>query len=151
MKKLIMLFFVVQCIYTANAQWTNRVILNPFDDIKDKVYCHTQSGNYKQLRLEKNTAGNIIWYAVGLSLCEDTVTVDFAFLVGGEYYRTSKICYVDSNKLILDHNLISSDIEDYFIDSKKIAIRIIQKNCAVKIYNFNTKNSGRALKFIYRN
>jgi hypothetical protein len=151
MKKLIMLFFAVQCIYTANAQWVHRVITNPFDDKKDKVYCHTESGNYRQLRLEKDTTGNIIWYMIGSTFCQDTLNVDIAFLIGDEYSKISKICYADSNKLILDSNLISSNIKEDFLDCIKVSIRVRQKDCGTKIYNFNTKNSERALRYIYKN
>jgi hypothetical protein len=151
MKKLIMLFFAVQCIYTANAQWTNRVILNPFDDRKDKVYSRTESRNYKQLQLEKDSVGNIIWSMVGAAFCEDTLNVDFAFLIGDEYIRTSRICYVDENKLILNSNLISSNIKEDFIECTKISIRVHQKTCGTKIYSFNTRHSERALRFIRKN
>ena len=95
--------------------------------------------------------GNIVWSMVGTAFCEDTLNVDFAFLIGDENIRTSRICYVDENKLILNSNLISSNIKEDFLDCTKISIRVHQKTCGTKIYNFNTKNSGRALKFIYRN
>jgi len=111
MKKLIILFFAVQYVFSANAQWVEKVIRNPFDEEKDRVFCHTKIYTNTHLRLEKNKEKKVMWYMIGKTFCEDTLNVDFAFLIGDEYSKISKTCYVDSSGLILDYDLILSNIK----------------------------------------
>ena len=148
MKKLIILLFAVQCIYTANAQWTSRTVDNNFDPIYkvsfNKVY------NEADLRMQ-NVDNLLKVYLAGEFWCTDNPIVELSFLVRGhrEYHSITGTVIGDfKNVLIITVDL---EAENFFQDFKycdELKIIVQQKDCPNEYYKYTMDGTQRAIKYL---
>lgn len=150
MKKLLLVLLAVQISCIANGQWIKQKINNGVDTERFIAF----NGYYKnhQLFIEKFAkTDSIFFYMIGENWCEDTVDVEFYFLIEDDYYKISKSCNVigqDRSVLIFSKDLESSNLWEDFIDCSSLMIIIKQCERRPKKYVFDMTNKIHALKFV---
>lgn len=150
MKKLINILFAVLINCTANAQWFKQKIDNHFDP--PKIICYTGLYAGPQLHLAKNIYGEVVLFTKNIpTQGQDTLNIEFSYLIGDEYYKTEQICYKNGSEIILIPDLALSNMLEDFIDCTSLSIRINRNNSNKTIYHFNMEGKIHALKFILKN
>lgn len=148
MKKLILLIFAVQCIYIANAQWTNKTVNNQFDPIYKVSY--TEEYDYTDLRMQ-NVDGLLNLYLAGEFWCEGDPIVELSFLVRGQrkYYATVGIVVGEfKNVLAISFDLEGEEYFQDFKQSSELKIIVQQDECPNEFYKYDMTGSSQAVKFL---
>ena len=147
MKNLLMSVGVMLCL-NANAQWTNKTINNGFDE--PYRICYTATNNLGYLKLE-NVDGEISFYMKGGYYCDETPTIDLAFIVNGISKKYSVYGTISSSSealFMVDDLLINADMLLDFKSCSTLKIRINDSVCGADTYSFNMSGSTSALNFI---
>jgi hypothetical protein len=147
MKRIILTVGALLFINGVNAQWSNKVVDNGFDDTY-KI-CYTKDNNGSILKLE-NVDGKIIFYIQGSYFCSEAPVVDVSFLVGGEWKKYSFIAIKSgqSDALFIIEDLLNDSSVIDFKNCSFIKLRVNEEYCDTEIYQFNMAGSTSALNFI---
>ena len=138
---------VMLCL-NANAQWINKNVNNDFD--KPHRYCYVNSSSIDYLGLG-NSNNEIYFYMAGGYYCDETPTVELAFIINGVAKNFSVDGSISSDKetvYILDNLLANTDILQAFKTCSTLKIRINDSICGTEIYSFKMSGSTSAISFI---
>ena len=147
MKKLLMSVGVMLCL-NANAQWVNKNVKNDFD--KPYRYCYASSSTIDYLGLG-NSNDEIYFYMAGGYYCDESPTIELAFIINGVAKNFSVDGSISSDKetvYILDNLLANTDILQAFKTCSTLKIRINDSICGSEIYSFSMSGSTSAISFI---
>jgi hypothetical protein len=133
--------------YTASAQWTYETVNNGFDTPYKIAYTADNNGSW--LKLE-NVDGAISFYIAGGYTCEDYVTVDVSFLVGGVYkkYTFSAVTSGDGDVVFFMDNLLTADCLADFKACNILKLRINDVTCGIDTFEFKMFGSTAALNYV---
>lgn len=147
MKKLLMSVGVMLCL-NANAQWVNKNVKNDFDE--PFRYCYANSSTIDYLGLG-NIDNEIYFYMAGGYYCDESPTIDLAFIINGVAKNFSVDGSISSDKetvYIIDNLLANTDILLAFKTCSTLKIRINDSICGTETYSFNMSGSTSAISFI---
>jgi hypothetical protein len=147
MKKLLMSVGVMLCL-NANAQWINKSVNNDFD--APYRICYTNLQQHEYLKLE-NVDGEIVFYMKGGYYCDETPTIDLAFIVNGISKKYSVYGTISSSSealFMVDDLLINADMLLDFKTCSTLKVRVNDSVCGTETYSFNMSGSTSALNFI---
>jgi hypothetical protein len=147
MKKLLVLVSVSLFSFSALSQWLVKKVDNGFDAPYKIAY--TEDGQTEFLKLENYNG--IAFYMGGVYVCDESVTVDIAFLVNGEYKKYFVAGKASENHktlfMIDDLNSDANLLAD-FKAASSVRIRINDTTCDSEIYEFKMTGSTAAYNAI---
>lgn len=132
----------------ATAQWTNKSVNNDFD--APYRICYTSLKQDEYLKLE-NVDGEIYFYMKGGYYCDETPTIDLAFIINGVAKNFSVDGSISSDKetvYIIDNLLENTDILLAFKTCSTLKIRVNDSVCGTETYSFSMNGSTSAINFI---
>jgi hypothetical protein len=148
MKKLIILLLAMQCICTANAQWSNKIVDNNFDPIYKVSY--TEAYHNVDLRMQ-NIDGEISLYLTGEFWCDRNPLIELSFLVRDQrkYYSFIGTVVGDfMNVLALSYDIQAESFLEDFKYSRELKIIVQQEECFNEFYEYDMTGSAYAIKFL---
>lgn len=147
MRKFILSVGTILLLNAGNAQWTNKVVDNGFDE--SYKICYTRSNNNAILKLE-NVDGVIVFYIQGSYFCTETPVVDISFMVNG-VWKKYNIIGVKNNQgdaLFLVDDLLNDEMYLDFKNCSSVKLRVNEEYCDTDVFQFNMSGSTSALNFI---
>jgi hypothetical protein len=151
MKKLLLLLTVIGMITSIKAQWVTRNIDNGLDDPYKIAYC-TSSSEGGVLKMEQFNGGVSV-YIRGTYYCDNSLLVDFGFVVNKELKRYTMRAYKSENSksVFFMDNIFDEENAEFLSDFQnctKLRVRVNETHCSTEYYEFDMTGSSKALNFM---
>lgn len=150
MKKVYCMLLLCSLSFFSLSQWTFKKVNNDFDE--PYMIAFTQTNNGAWLKLEALDNKEIAFYIKGGYYCDETVLVDFVFMVNGQPEKYSLWCPVGSKSdaIFFTFDLANSVFFNSFLKSSVLKIRVTEDVCKDEYYTFSMTNSRNAYNFLMK-